>query len=485
MAGLPRGQMEGTSEPSNLPKLSPTVAPQASNPPTLPNTPLPLAPGIPIPPSVSMTAGANPTTSPHHATTSEADKEIPRPLETPQIPHTLEAKDSSAIGSNQTPITPVASAVPSTHLMDAPAINFNEITKCKLAPARSTYSEGRRVFVDPELPNRLTNLKDTLRYPMRTKLRTGPGKGQVLANYFELLIDPKAILIEYQIHGIPDSEPSMGKSRYMNTAIQPYATGVRVHVGNPITSIRRRWRLIDITDRGTTANLCLDHADPTTYDPTLAENVLNTIITKCIRQSNMLHLNNHKFYVRDSFQDLRTREQHAIAPLRSMRGYSYRIHPTIGKVLLNISPANSAFWRPFLVHEVLRNGNGSFGGLIEGGQRALKNIRVYITYDRDNKDGRCKNPKFKDAVCGTGTSKSKMSKRSLDVQHARVKKIRGFGKECKFQDFLWEHRDASGNVITGDTVTVTVKQYQRLQYGRTLRHGELSAVNVGTALAPS
>ncbi|KAI1521265.1 repeatdomain containing protein, partial [Pyrenophora tritici-repentis] len=122
----------------------------------------------------------------------------------------------------------------------------------------------------------------------------------------------------------------------------------------------------------------------------------------------MLHLNNHKFYVRDSFQDLRTREQHAIAPLRSMRGYSYRIHPTIGKVLLNISPANSAFWRPFLVHEVLRNGNGSFGGLIEGGQRALKNIRVYITYDRDNKDGRCKNPKFKDAVCGTGTSKSKM-----------------------------------------------------------------------------
>ncbi|PZC92638.1 hypothetical protein A1F95_07888, partial [Pyrenophora tritici-repentis] len=409
MAGLPRGQMEGTSEPSNLPKLSPTVAPQASNPPTLPNTPLPLAPGIPIPPSVSMTAGANPTTSPHHATTSEADKEIPRPLETPQIPHTLEAKDSSAIGSNQTPITPVASAVPSTHLMDAPAINFNEITKCKLAPARSTYSEGRRVFVDPELPNRLTNLKDTLRYPMRTKLRTGPGKGQVLANYFELLIDPKAILIEYQIHGIPDSEPSMGKSRYMNTAIQPVPflnNNQNVFLGQPTS-----------------------------------------------------------FYVRDSFQDLRTREQHAIAPLRSMRGYSYRIHPTIGKVLLNISPANSAFWRPFLVHEVLRNGNGSFGGLIEGGQRALKNIRVYITYDRDNKDGRCKNPKFKDAVCGTGTSKSKMSKRSLDVQHARVKKIRGFGKECKFQDFLWEHRDASGNVITGDTVTVTVKQYQRLQYG--------------------
>ncbi|KAH6883189.1 Piwi domain-containing protein [Alternaria rosae] len=296
-----------------------------------------------------------------------------------------------------------------------------------------------------------------------------------------MTFDPKTIFYEYHLIGIPASESRAGKKRYTETIIQnvpflntnrtlfatdnaatiiswinlhQYATGVRVATGDPVTGVGGAWRLLDIVDRNTTTRLTLQysgqvdiaglqsyanttHPNTATYDPSPAETALNTIIATCITSNNTLHLNNHKFYVRDAFRDLRTSENNAIAPLR-----------------------------PLLVSEVLQHGSGPFGGDVEDVKRALKNVRVYINYYRDSKDQKTGAP-------------------SLDVQHARLKTIRNFGLACSAQTFLWECKDTQGNPIAGHRANVTVQDYQSRQYGRTLRHPGSPAVNIGTNLAPT
>jgi eukaryotic translation initiation factor 2C len=89
----------------------------------------------------------------------------------------------------------------------------------------------------------------------------------------------------------------------------------------------------------------------------------------------------------------------------------------------------------------------------------------------------------------------------MDGQHARIKTIRGFGKACSEQTFLWEHKDVYGNIITGQSVQPTVQEYQQrrnldpqssrtlltyvTEYARVLQHPGLPAVNVGTAGRPT
>lgn len=292
--------------------------------------------------------------------------------------------------------TPTASVVPSVNLQDSAAINFTEAAPSCPAPAASGHVASNPVSVNGDLRKRLSNLKGRAKYPLRHSLRTGPAKGQVVTNYFIMTFDPKTIFYKYHLIGIPVSESRAGKKRYMETIIQnvpflntnrtlfatdnaatiiswvnlhQYATGVRVATGDPVTGVGGAWRLLDIVDRNTTTRLTLQysgqvdiaglqsyanttHPNTATYDPSPAETALNTIIATCITSNNTLHLNNHNFYVRDAFRDLRTSENNAIAPLRSLRGYSYRVHATMGNVLLNVSPANSAFWRPLLVNEV-------------------------------------------------------------------------------------------------------------------------------------
>ncbi|KAI4615118.1 hypothetical protein J4E83_006842 [Alternaria metachromatica] len=418
-------------------------------------------------------------------------------------------------------------SIPRASLQDAPAINFQETSTPNSAPSPSTSRGGRIVPVNPGLSETLSNLKGASKYPLRTSLRTKPERGEVITNSFQMRINEKAVFAEYRILGIPVSESRAGKKRYMETAIQNvpflnnnrrnFATdnadtiiswvnlhqyaGAHVMIGHPTTAVGAIYRLVDIVDRNTTAQLSLEykrridfadlrsyantsHADPSNYDPSAEEYALNTIMSKCIVHDNTtLHLNNHKFYVRNAFRDLVTSGQGAIAPLRSLRGYSYRVHATMGNILLNISPANSAFWRPLMVSEVLQHGRGTFGGDIEEAKRALKNVRVYVVYHRDSKDNRCKHPRCGNRANCTANNRANLP--SLDDQHARLKTICGFGLACNQETFTWEHKDAQGNAIAAHRINVTVERYQYQQYGRTLRHPGSPAVNVGTNLAPT
>ena len=191
-------------------------------------------------------------------------------------------------------------------------------------------------------------------------------------------------------------------------------------------------------------------------------------MSKCISSNNTLHLNNHKFYVRDAYFDLirmQPNKNQAIAPLRALRGYSYRVHPAMGNILLNVSPANSAFWRPLLVSEIYEHGSGPFGNSKNGVKRALRGVRVYINYKREMKDKKCKHPNCKDptrcssaVVPGIGGT---LPISRMDDQHARIKTIRDFGDPCNVQKFVWEHKDAHGTIIAGPRVAPTVQEYQR------------------------
>ncbi|CAN9434596.1 unnamed protein product [Alternaria alternata] len=447
-------------------------------------------------------------------------------------PHTEVATQSSAFGLNA--VASVASAVPTTNLQDAPVVNFGELTRYNRAPGSSAYANGNSDLVDTgELNGELERLKDTaLQYPIRQSLRERPKKGEVLTNYFKISIDPQTTFYEYQVLGIPDSESRAGKKRYMDTAIRNvpflysnrdvFATdnvntivawvnlhqhipGVRVQSGDLMTDVGSTWALLDIVDRDTTVPLGFQYLrpvdifglqqysnttrpDPFNHDPHPAENALNIIMTRCFASSNTLQLNNHKFYVRNAYFDLKTNEGNAVAPLRALRGYSYRVHSTLGNILLNVSPANSAFWRPLLVSQIYQNGSGPFGNSKDHVKRALRGVRVYIDYSRETKDKKCKHPKCNDPNCSTTIPPDKFSARTssnMDGQHARIKTIRGFGKACSEQTFLWEHKDVYGNIITGQSVQPTVQEYQQRQYARVLQHPGLPAVNVGTAGRPT
>ncbi|KAF1849346.1 Piwi-domain-containing protein [Cucurbitaria berberidis CBS 394.84] len=329
-------------------------------------------------------------------------------------------------GGQQAP--PLAAAVPLTTLLDAPAISFAELQRSAPTPHASTYTAGNTVAVNPGLASKLSSYEGNLKYPVRTGLRAMTNKNEVLANYFKVSIDPKTVFYEYQILNIPESESRAGRKRYMATAVQavPFL-------------------------RNNQNNFATDN--------------IGTIISW--------------FYVRDSFFDLRTNERNAIAPLRAMRGYSYRVKPTIGNILLNVSPANSAFWRPLLVSEVLQNGSGPFGGSLDNVKRALKNVRVYVNYARDGNDTKCKHPNCKNSNCRGAKSKdAKSQSSSMNAQHFRIKTIQGFGLACNVEKFEWEHKDVDGVVIPAHTTDVTVQQYQQAQYGRVLQFPSSPAVNI-------
>ncbi|KAG9194153.1 hypothetical protein G6011_04188 [Alternaria panax] len=516
-AGLPRSQMATYTVP--VPTTPAPVAPVAPSAPSHnPITPVP----SPQPTASSTTQGVPPgVPSPSVDQVSSGFLNLSIVPTAGSTPTTVAQTQSIAFTQN-----PVPSAITTVNLQDTPAINFNEVARSRAAPAATVSQDGTLVNVDSGLAEKLTTLNGTTKYPLRTSLRERPKGDTVITNYFQMTVNTKATFYEYRIIGIPSSESRAGKKRYMETAIQnvpflsqntnsfatdnvntiiswknlhEHATSVQIVPNNPVTGIGGEWRLVNIDDRNTTAHLNFHYSrqidiaglrsyantmntDPTTYDPTPAENALNIIMSKCITNNNTLNLNNHKFYVRNAFRDLMTPGEHAIAPLRALRGYSYRVHPAMGNILLNVSPANSAFWRPLLVSQVLFNGRGPFGGGREDVKRALKNVRIYVVYDRDSKDKKCKHPSCNDPNCRANDRADMVS---MDVQHARLKTIRGFGTACNNQTFPWEHKDAQGNAIAGHIVNRTIEQYQFIQYGRTLQHPELPPVNVGTTLKPT
>lgn len=227
-------------------------------------------------------------------------------------------------------------------------------------------------------------------------------------------------------------------------------------VDGTITSSLNFQYLREVDIAGLRAYADTAHHAPAAYDSSPAEHALNTIMKKCISGNNVLHLNDYKFYLRDAFSPLSCG---TVDALRAFRGYSYRVKPSMGSILLNISPAMSAFWRPVLVSQILNPNAGSLA-LFNNGRRALRNLKVYITYNR-GQEGQAS---------------------SIDNPQSRIKTIRGFGLPCNTQTFPLQSTIAQGQVITTPT---TVERHQWAQYQRTLVSPNLPAINVGTALNPT
>jgi eukaryotic translation initiation factor 2C len=86
----------------------------------------------------------------------------------------------------------------------------------------------------------------------------------------------------------------------------------------------------------------------------------------------------NKFFVERTQQNLGTG-----VSLCTMRGYFYLIRPKMGKILLNVNAATSAFYQPVLLREYL-NDTTTFN--YHDKMRFIKGVRVYIDYERGGRD---------------------------------------------------------------------------------------------------
>ncbi|KAH7092064.1 ribonuclease H-like domain-containing protein [Paraphoma chrysanthemicola] len=177
-------------------------------------------------------------------------------------------------------------------------------------------------------------------------------------------------------------------------------------------------------------------------------------MTKCIHNpGNIIHLNANKFFSTHAFVDVHAPGD-LLETLRAIRGYYYKIVPSMGRLLLNVSAVTSAFWNPHVVSDVMGCGLATF----DNDLFALQGLQVRIMYDRG-----------KDA-------QSKAS--GINDEHSRIKRICGFGQALNRQTFNLETRDAQGNVTS--TQTMIVSDYIEQTYVRTLSHKSLRPVNLGT-----
>jgi hypothetical protein len=239
------------------------------------------------------------------------------------------------------------------------------------------------------------------------------------------------------------------------------ATGPKInsrHVSTPDSydpDSYDEWRLIDVDDREETIHLDLrlvgpvdiarirnftesNHAQPIAYDPEPVRRALHIVMTKCIEDRNVIHLNANKFFVKHAHAP-RSRGTNAVATLQAFRLCHYKIKAGMAKILLNVTSVTSAFWNTLHVNEVLASGLGT----IDNNLSSLKGVKVHNEYRRDKK--------------GRGSKDSKVNG-SINDEHAHIKRIRGFGEAVNQQMFGWTPKDEIGNP-TGSTQRISVADY--------------------------
>ncbi|KAF2024623.1 hypothetical protein EK21DRAFT_117602 [Setomelanomma holmii] len=195
--------------------------------------------------------------------------------------------------------------IPTVNLANAPAPSFNESQHASFPPPANPYTHGNPASVAPTLSTTLSKLSDKLDYPVRTSLgEDKSGKRNVLSNHFDITVDPKTKFFEYKVIGIPAAESRANKRRqyrhyHLMDQLHQHATGPQTHNGHITTGEGAEWRLIDVTDPPAVYSLNVqfiryvdiaglrefantNHPNPTTYDPSSAENALNIVMKHAI-----------------------------------------------------------------------------------------------------------------------------------------------------------------------------------------------------------
>lgn len=114
---------------------------------------------------------------------------------------------------------------------------------------------------------------------------------------------------------------------------------------------------------------------------------LNILICRSFDRD-VVQTSSNKFFIRKSHMALFTKQQGGIRvnslSLELLRGYFFTVKPGMGNLLLNFNLATSAFLRPILVSEFLRD-NATFTDVRQR-HEILIGKRVYIEYTRGNPD---------------------------------------------------------------------------------------------------
>lgn len=420
--------------------------------------------------------------------------------------------------------TDTQSSVPTVNIREAARIDL-DVPQQPAHPPSSTrqslrqrqpetiYEPAHDSSADFEATCALQDLSDKLDYPVRASLRLDQGRNQrVVTNHFELIVDKNTTFYEYQIVVFPEKEKRSVRKRLMTTALDDVAflrnlkadfasdyfdtiiswvalhdsaPGPKTHEHDPaIPGSYEEWQLVDVVDRGETISLSLrlkgivdldgfrsftksTHAHPATFNPKRTRKALHIIMSKCIQQHNIFHLNSNKFFVENAFQDLHGKDASGhcddISTLRAIRGYHYKIKPGMGKILLNVTSVTSAFWNPKLVSEVLRDGLNA----VDNKSSSLKGLQVHIEYERGKAGRVAKNGKTNEngqAVHGNNNDQGNEDEddtsegSSINDQHSRIKRIRGFGEAVNTQTFEYTPKDNDGKPI-GPSRQISVADY--------------------------
>lgn len=411
---------------------------------------------------------------------------------------------STAQGNSQT-------GVPNASIRDLPPIDWSGHPPSMPAPSDHEYHAGSHFGSLTGVISNLKNVGKDPRYPIRTELRSiHDTKERVLTNHFEIRVNPNTKFYEYQITGMPASAKRNLRKRLMMTVIEDvsflqnkkdkFATDYFETIiswedlhssapGQEITTrddnnpdLFREWRLLDVNDRDGTINLNLrfmgevdiaafraftgrNSPNGDRYNPEPVRRALHIMMTKCIRDSTVVHLNANKFFFKAGYMDL-CKGKNPLATLHALRGYHYKIKAGMGKILLNMTSVTSAFWNPSRVSDVLREGLGA----IDDNMNSMKGLKVFIEYQRGKKGRGAKDGKNGKAVgsdktvaVAAGNDKQNKDKddgkpdETIKDEHSRVKRICGFGKAVNEQKFQWTPRDENGDPMM--PVEISVADY--------------------------
>ncbi|CAN9252449.1 unnamed protein product [Alternaria alternata] len=235
------------------------------------------------------------------------------------------------------------------------------------------------------------------------------------------------------------------------------------------------WKLDDFEESGTVLPLrfkferIIDTKSLVGYkdiDPACADTdiqpiirALNILISKCFDESTKyqtLQSGANKFYLKDAYENISIGEARNYSrSLCAMRGYNYTIKPGIGRLLLNINAAMSAFFLAGPLEQVL-NDKVTFKNFKGRDYEALvRGLRVYINYDRGDKN------------------QDLEAWKRLNSKEGRTKTIQGLGTSLSTQDF--ELKPGKYEFV---------QQYFEKMYKRKLAYPELWAVNLGSRHNP-
>lgn len=155
--------------------------------------------------------------------------------------------------------------------------------------------------------------------------------------------------------------------------------------------------------------------------------------------------------------------------LHAHRGYSLTVRPAMGRILLNLNTATSAFFPAWPLRRFIHHLQVAYGNK-EQAYAALKGLRVYINFER-----------------GQSSDGTPLGAQALNQPTRRIKSITGVGLPPAQQDFIIDEETEETvfvkDYFEGSKYASEIKNFALLtvtEYKRKLLHLELPCINVGS-----